>query len=127
MTEDELQALLERGTPAGELDGLLVEEIGDQDVRLRLPGGAGALSQARLLAFAETALRAAALPAVVALSNLNVTFLRTAGEGDGIAIARVLRKEGDTVHAEAWLFTHAALDAVAHATATLRVPHEDEA
>lgn len=120
MIEDELQALLERTLPPADLHGLIVEEIGDQDVRLRFPGGAGGGSQARLLAFIDAALRAAALPAEVAVSNLNATFLRAAGEGDAIALARVIRKDRDTVHAEVWLFTHAAIDPVAHATATLR-------
>jgi hypothetical protein len=121
MTEDELQVLLERSLLVDDLHGLIVEEIEDQDVRLRFPGGAGGGSQARLLAFVDAALRAVALPAEVVLSNLNVTFLKAAGEGDAIALARVIRRDGNTtIHAEVWLFSHAAIDAVVHATATLR-------
>jgi hypothetical protein len=119
MTEDELQALLERTVPTDELHGVIVEEIEDQDVRLRFPGGAGGGSQARLLAFVDSALRAVALPAEIVLSNLNVTFLKAAGEGDTIALTRVIRKDRYTIHAEVWLFSHAAIDAVVHATATL--------
>ena len=119
MTEDELQALLERALPPADLHGLIVEEIEDQDVRLRFPGGTGAISQARLLACVDVALRAAALPTEVAVANLNVTFLRPAQEADAIALARVIRRAGDAIHAEVWLFSHAAIDAVAHVTATL--------
>jgi len=121
MTEDELQALLERTLPPADLHGVIVEEIEEQGVRLRFPGGAGGGSQARLLAFIDAALRAAVLPTEVVVSNLNVTFLKAAGKGDAIALARVLRRGGDTVHAEAWLFSHAAIDPVAHATASLKI------
>ena len=126
MTEDELQVLLERTSPPEDLHGVIVEEIEDQDVRLRFPGGSGGGSQARLLAFVDAALRAVALPAEIAVSNLNVTFLKAAGEGDAIALARVIRRDGDTVHAEVWLFSHAAIDAVVHATATLAIPYGAE-
>ncbi len=78
------------------------------------------------MAFVDAALRAVALPAEIVLSNLNVTFLKAAGEGDAIALARVIRRDGDTVHAEVWLFSHAAIDAVVHATATLTVPYDLE-
>jgi hypothetical protein len=123
MTEDELQVLLERTSPPEDLHGVIVEEIEDQDVRLRFPGGSGGGSQARLLAFVDAALRAVALPAEIAVSNLNVTFLKAAGEGDAIALARVIRRDGDTIHGEVWLFSHAAIDAVVHATATLAIPY----
>jgi acyl-coenzyme A thioesterase PaaI-like protein len=120
MTEDELQALLGRIVPPEDLHGLIVEEIEDQDVRLRFPCGAKVFSQARLLAFIDVALRAAALPAEVVVANLTVTFLRPAQAADAIVLARVIRRDGATIHAEAWLFSHAAMDAAAHATATLR-------
>jgi hypothetical protein len=71
MTEDELQVLLERTLPLADLHGAIVEEIEDQDVRLRFPGGAGGGAQARLLAFIDAALRAAVLPATVVPANLN--------------------------------------------------------
>src|SRR5260221_10281166 len=103
MTEDELQVLLERMVPLEDLHGVIVEEIEDQDVRLRFPGGAGGGSQARLLAFVDAALRAVALPAGIVLSHLNVTFLKAAGEGDALALARVVPPGRGTVHCEIWL------------------------
>jgi hypothetical protein len=120
MTEDELQALLERTTPERDRYELFVEEAEDQDVRVRFspPEGEG-WTTAALLAVTETALRAAA-GAEAEVSHLTVTRLREAQPADIIALSRVIRRDGDTVHAEAWLFSHAVVEAVLHATATLR-------
>jgi len=119
MTEDELQAALERTTPTYDRHGLFVEEAQDQDVRIRFsPPGEG-WSTAALLSVAETALRAAA-GVDAGLTHLNVTRLRPAQAADVIAVSRVIRRDGDAVHAEAWLFSHAVIEAMLHATATLR-------
>ena len=67
MTEDELQALLERTIPARDRYGLFVEECQDQDVRLRFPfqpaliGPGDIFSGPALLGFADTAIFAAIL------------------------------------------------------------------
>jgi acyl-coenzyme A thioesterase PaaI-like protein len=53
------------------------------------------------------------------LSHLNVTLLRPAHDADVIALSRVLRRAGETVHAEAWLFSHAVVEPMLHATASL--------
>ena len=37
-----------------------------------------------------------------------------------IALSRVSRRDGEVVHAEAWLFSHAVVEPMLHATATLR-------
>jgi hypothetical protein len=121
MTEDELQAALERTTPARDRYELFVEEAQDQDVRVRFspPKGAG-WSMAALLAVTETSLRAAA-GAEAAVTHLNATRLRDAQEGDIIALSRIIRRDGGTIHAEAWLFSHAVVEAMLHATATLDI------
>ena len=121
MTEDELQALLERTTPERDRHELFVEEAQDQDVRVRFspPAGAG-WSMAALLTVVDTSLRAAA-GADASVTHLNVTRLREAQAGDVIALSRVIRRDGETVHAEAWLFSHAVVEPMLHATATLRV------
>jgi hypothetical protein len=116
MTEEELQALLEASTPERDRYGLFVEECGDQDVRLRF--SPQTLSTAAVLALAELALRAAA-GTEARLTHLNVTLLRAAQQADVISLSRVLRRERDTVHAEAWLFSHAVVEPMLHATATL--------
>ena len=61
MTEDELQALLEKTTPERERYELFVEEAQDQDIRMRFsPRKGERWSMAALLTVTDTALRAAA-------------------------------------------------------------------
>ena len=123
MTEDELQARLEAVLPAADLHDVFVEECQDQDVRLRFspPAGTG-WTTAALLSLVDTSLRAASgLDARV--SHLNVTVLRPAQATDVISLSRVIRCDGDQVHAETWLFSHAVVEPMLHATATLvRMP-----
>ena len=125
MTEDELQTALERTTPERDRYDLFVEEAQDQDVRVRFsPAKGEGWSFAALLAVIETSLRAAA-GAAAEVTHLNVTRIREAQDGDIIALSRVIRRDGDTIHAEAWLFSHAVVEAMLHATATLsRVVHD---
>lgn len=121
MTEDELQKLLEKTLPAADLHGLFVEECQDQDVRLRFSPAAGeSWSTPALLSLVDTALRAAS-GVTAELSHLNVTILRPAQAADVISLSRVIRRDGDQVHAEAWLFSHAAVDPMLHATASLSI------
>src|SRR4051812_615218 len=117
MTEEELQARLEETTPERERYELFVEEAQDQDVRVRFspPAGEG-WSTAALLAVVETALRAAAGPEA-AITHLNVTMIRGSQPADVISLSRVIRRDGDIVHAEAWLFSHAVIEPILHATA----------
>ena len=119
MTEQELQAALERTTPERDRYALFVEEAQDQDVRVRFSPPSGGWSMAALLAVIETSLRAAS-GVEAAVTHLNATRLREALEGDVIALSRVIRRDGDTIHAEAWLFSHAVVEVMLHATATLR-------
>lgn len=123
MTEDELQQLLDKSLPAADRHGVFVEECQDQDVRLRFSLGAGETtwSSAALLSLADTSLRATvALGA--ALTHLNVTMLRPPLQADVISLSRVLRSDGGVVHAEAWLFSHAVVEPMLHATASLKIP-----
>lgn len=120
MTEDELQKILETTLPAADLHDVFVEECQDQDIRLRFslrPGGTW--SSAALLSLVDTSLRAAAGVAS-SLSHLSVTVLKPPLEADVIALSRVIRRDGQTAHAEAWLFSHAVVDPMLHATASLR-------
>ena len=119
MTEDELQAALERTTPERDRYELFVEEAQDQDVRVRFSRPADGWSTAALLAVVDTALRAAA-GVEATVTHLAVTRLREAQAADVIALSRVIRRDRDTVPAECWLFSHAVVEAMLHATATLR-------
>jgi hypothetical protein len=119
MTEDDLQALLEKTTPERDRYELFVEQCQNQDVRVRFSPAKGAdWATAALLTVAETSLRAAAGPEA-RVTHLNVTVLRAAQQADVIALSRVLRRDRDIVHAEAWLFSHAVVEPMLHATATL--------
>lgn len=119
MTEDELQALLEKTLPPADRHDVFVEECQDQDVRLRFSPAAGSeWTTAALLSLVDTSLRAAA-GLDVRLSHLNVTVLRPAQVADVIALSRVIRRDGNSVHAETWLFSHAVVEPMLHATATL--------
>jgi hypothetical protein len=110
---------LETVLPAADLHDVFVEECQDQDIRLRFSLKPGeSWSSANLLSLADTSLRAAA-GMDSSLSHLNVTVLRSPHEADVIALSRVIRRSGETVHAEAWLFSHAVVEPMLHATATL--------
>jgi hypothetical protein len=119
MTEEELQARLEATLPAADLHDVFVEECQDQDVRLRFSLAAGEeWTTAALLSLVDTSLRAASgLEARV--SHLNVTVLRPAQAADVVSLSRVIRRDGDSVHAETWLFSHAVVEPMLHGTATL--------
>lgn len=119
MTEDELQRTLEKAVPPHERFELFVEECGGQDVRLRFsPVNDGGWTMPALFTLVYTSLRAAAgLEAEV--THLNVTMLRPAQQADILALSRVIRRDSGALHAEAWLFSHAVVEPVLHATATL--------
>jgi hypothetical protein len=120
MTEDELRKLLEMTLPAADIHGVFVEECQDQDIRLRFSLAAGETwTMPALLSLVDTALRAAA-GLEAQLTHLNVTVLKPAQDADVLALSRVIRRDGGSIHAEAWLFSHAVIDPMLHATATLR-------
>ncbi|MPZ34392.1 MAG: hypothetical protein GEV13_25985 [Rhodospirillales bacterium] len=121
MTEDELQQLLEKTLPAADRHDVFVEECRDQDVRLRFSLKPGETwSSAALLSLVDTSIRAAAGLGST-LTHLNVTVLRAAHDADVIALSRVVRRDDKAAHAEAWLFSHAVVEPMLHATASLRV------
>jgi hypothetical protein len=122
MTEDELQQLLDKTLPAADRHDVFVEECQDQDVRLRFSLKPGETwSSAALLSLVDTSLRAAA-GLRSTLTHLNVTVLRAAHDADVLALSRVIRRDGGTVHAETWLFSHAVVEPMLHATASLKGP-----
>ena len=119
MTEEELQVQLEETTPERDRYEMFVEESQDQDVRVRFSPRTGeGWSTAALLTVVETSLRAAA-GVEASVTHLNVTRLRPAHPADIIALSRVIRRDGAVVHGEVWLFSHAVVEAMLHATASL--------
>ena len=75
-----------------------------------------------LLAVVHISLRAAA-GVEAEITHLNVTKIRGAQQADVLALSRVIRRDRGIVHAEAWLFSHAVVEPIVHATATLSSPH----
>ena len=127
--ESDLQSLLLRLLPARDQHNLIVDEIEEGEIRLRFPfdpacvGPGGIVSGPLLLSFADTAIFAAAqssLPSgeIALTSTLNVAFLRPAKPTEIVALSRLLRRSRAMLHAEAWLFNHAAVEPILHATAS---------
>lgn len=122
MTEEELQKTLDDFLVASERHDVLVEEFDGQDVRLRFSLAPGERwTSAALLSLVDTSLRAAAGVDHL-LSHLAVTVLRPAQDADVIALSRVIRRDGGVAHAEAWLFSHAVVDPMIHATSSFASP-----
>ena len=122
MTEDELQRALEKALPPADLHDVFVEECQDQDIRLRFSLKSGEIwTSAALLSLVDTALRAAT-GLTAKLAHLDVTVLKAPHAADVIALSRVIGRDGRTIHAEAWLFSHAVVDPMLHATASLTTP-----
>jgi hypothetical protein len=97
------------------------QEVGEARLRFVRTGDKAAgepWDSAALLALVDAVLRAAAGHAT--LSHLNVTVLKGAQDADVVGLARVIKRDGSHVHAEAWLFSHAVVEPILHATATLR-------
>ena len=122
VTEEELQTALEKATPERERYELFVEECQDQDIRVRFSAAPGeGWSMPALLAVVHLSLRAAA-GVEAEITHLNVTKIRGAQQADVMVLSRVIRRDRGTVHAEAWLFSHAVVEPIVHATATLSSP-----
>lgn len=122
MTEEELQKTLDDFLVASERHDVFVEEFDGQDVRLRFSLAPGERwTSAALLSLVDTSLRAAAGVDQL-LSHLAVTVLRPAQDADVIALSRVIRRDGGVAHAEAWLFSHAVVDPMIHATSSFASP-----
>lgn len=118
MTEEELQKNLECFLVASERHDVFVEECDGQDVRLRFSLAPGERwTSAALLSLVDTSLRAAA-GLELDLSHLAVTVLRPAQDADVISLSRVIRRDGAVAHTEAWLFSHAVVEPMIHATAS---------
>jgi hypothetical protein len=96
-----------------------VEEQEEGEARLRFSQAPGApWSNATLLALVDATLRAVA--GDLALSHLSVTALKVPQDADVVGLGRVINRDGAAVHVEVWLFSHAVIEPMLHATATFR-------
>ncbi len=128
----QLQTMLQRRLPPRDLHGVTVEACEGSEVRLRFAfdasfiGPGDIFSGPTLLSFADTAVYAAAQAvygaAVLPLtSTINVAFLKAARPGDIVSLSRVIRRGKSLAHIEACLFSHIAVDAIVHATASCAI------
>lgn len=139
MTPAELTKLLATNLPAVDHRGEIVEEIGTDVVRLKLPviqsylshdlpvgSGQVVLSGPVTIGFAETSMYACVHafygPHVFAATlSLNVSFLRLAGASDLLSVSRLLRRGRTVAFVESHLFSGASDTPCAHVTATYAV------
>ena len=135
----ELVTLLEKNLPAADHRNEIIEEIGRDSLRMRLPvhdsylshdlpqgSGQMLISGPVMMGFADTAMYACihafyGADVFATIVSLNVSFLRTAGAGDLSAAARILRKGKSLVFMEALLFSGENEEPCSHVTATYSV------
>ncbi|MFN0038668.1 MAG: PaaI family thioesterase [Burkholderiales bacterium] len=142
-TPIQLLQLLEKNLPVVDHRNEIIEEIGQDFLRIRLPvldsyashdlpvgSGQTVLSGPVMMGFSDTAMYACVhafygKEIFAALVNLNVSFFRIAGAGDLTAVARILRKGKSIAFLEAHLFSGGNAEPCAHVTATysIRSPH----
>lgn len=136
LSPTELMRLLGRNLPAVDHRNEIVEEIGADNLRMRLPvldsylsrnlpAGSGqvVVSGPLMMGFADTAMYACVhafygREIFAAIVNLNVSFFSVAGAGDLTAVARLLRRGKSLALLEAHLFSSGSSEPCAHVTAT---------
>jgi len=135
----EVQALIVANLPRIDHHGEIVEQVGDDDIRLRLPfdpafvgdeawqDGAGQVfSGPMVMGFADTAMYACVLAAmgrdaIPVMVSFTINFLRPAAAADLIAEARIVRRGGRLSYLECWLTSDGQAEPCAHITSTYRV------
>ena len=137
LTSSQLAGLLAVSLPRVDHRGEMIDEIGADFVRMRLPVRAEFLSvppgarEAILsgpitMGFADTALYACVhafygANVLAVIVTFNVAFLRVASGSDLTAVARLLRRGRSLAFVEAHLFSGHSGDPCAHVTATYSV------
>jgi acyl-coenzyme A thioesterase PaaI-like protein len=135
----EVEALIVRNLPRVDHHGELVEAIGGDTIRLRLPfrpefvgdepwqdGSGRVFSGPMVMGFADTAMYACVLAAlgeevIPVMANYAITFLQPAREADLIAEARIVRRGARLHYLECWLTSDGDPRPCAHITSTYRV------
>lgn len=137
LTPSQLSSLLTANLPRVDHRNEVVEEVGGDFVRMRLPvrgeflsvpkgSGQAILSGPITMGFADTALYACVhafygVDVIAVIVTFNVTFLRIASDSDLIAVARLMRRGRSLAFVEAELFSGLASAPCARVTATYSV------
>lgn len=135
----QVEGLIVKNLPPVDHHGEIVEQIGPDSIRVRLPykpdymgtepwqDGAGRVfSGPMVMSLADTAMYACVMAAmgpdvIPVMANLNITFLRPAKAADLIAEARIVRRGGRLHYLECWLTSDGEREPCAHITSTYRV------
>jgi uncharacterized protein (TIGR00369 family) len=133
MTVEEIDALMDEAFPNARRLGWVLESVGAGTARVRLPVGdqhlrpGDTVSGPTLFALVDTTMYFAVLavigPRALALTtNCNINFLRRAGRGEVVAVARLLKVGRRLVVGEVAVHRGDDDAVVAHATLTYSIP-----
>lgn len=141
----EAEQMIVRNLPPIDHHGEIVEHVGANSIRLRLPyqsefmgtepwqdGSGRVFSGPMVMGFADTAMYCCVMAAMGAdvipvMVNLSITFLRPARASDLIAETRIVRRGGRLHYLECWLTSEGDGDCCAHITSTYRVSRRSDA
>ncbi|HUT48501.1 MAG TPA: PaaI family thioesterase [Alphaproteobacteria bacterium] len=141
LTAEQTAALIVRNLPSVDHHGEVVEAVGGDAIRVRLPfrpefmgdepwqdGSGRVFSGPMVMGFADTAMYGCVIAAlgedvIPVMANYAVTFLRPAREADLIAEARIVRRGARLHYLECWLTSDGDPEPCAHITSTYRVTH----
>lgn len=143
LTAEEAEQAILRNLPRIDHHGEIVEEVGGDAIRVRLPfrdefmgdepwqdGSGRVFSGPMVMGFADTAMYACVMAAmgwgvIPVMVAYSITFLRPAQDTDLIAEARIVRRGGRLHYLECWLTSDGASEPCAHITSTYRVARRD--
>ena len=140
LSAEEVQRAIIRNLPTVDHHGEIVERVGANTIRVRLPynpafmgtelwqdgRGGSVFSGPMVMGLADTTMYGCVLAAqgpdvVPVMANLSITFLRPAKASDLIADARIVRRGGRLHYLECWLTSDGEREPCAHITSTYRV------
>ena len=139
LTPEQTQLTIITNLPPVDHHGEIVEAVGPDTLRVRLPfkaeylgaepwqdGSGRVFSGPMVMGFADTAMYCCVMAAmgtdvIPVMANLNVTFLRPARAADLIAEVRIVRRGGRLHYLECWLNSDGESVPCAHITSTYRV------
>jgi len=139
LTALQVEGLIVKNLPQIDHHHEVVEEIGQDSIRVRLPyradyvgtepwqDGAGhVFSGPMVMGLADTTMYGCVIAAlgpnvIPVMANLNITFLRPAKAADLVAEARIVRRGGRLHYLECWLTSDGEAAPCAHITSTYRV------
>lgn len=141
LTAKQAQSTITSNLPPVDHHNEVVEAIGPDSLRLRLPfkseylgaepwqdGSGRVFSGPMVMGLADTAMYCCIMAAlgksvIPVMANFNVTFLSPARAVDLIADVRIVRRGGRLYYLECWLNSEGEAHPCAHVTSTYRVSH----